>query len=97
MLSKDNYIEQDMKIDDTFLNYQKILIYELLNNEGLKYIFDYNDIPTSNIVSLKNQKIEILNNPQLQSSNTKSSKILPFRVGFLSGCYFSRGGEQLIE
>ena len=51
MLSKDNYIEQDMKIDDTFLNYQKILIYELLNNEGLKYIFDYNDIPTSNIVS----------------------------------------------
>ena len=75
MLSKDNYIEQDMKIDDTFLNYQKILIYELLNNEGLKYIFDYNDIPTSNIVSLKNQKIEILNNPQLQSSNTKSSKI----------------------
>ena len=75
MLSKDNYIEQNMKIDDTFLNNQKISIYELLNNEGLKLIFDYNDIPQSNIVPLKNQKIEILNNTQsLQASTTKGVK-----------------------
>jgi hypothetical protein len=75
MLSKDNYIEQDMKIDDTFLNNQKISIYELLNNEGLKFIFDYNNVPQSNIVPLKNQKIEILNNNHpLQSSSTKTSK-----------------------
>ena len=75
MLSKDNYIEEDMKIDDTFLNNEKISIYELLNNEGLKYIFDYDDIPQSNIVSLKKQKIEILNNnQQLQTANTKTNK-----------------------
>ena len=75
MLSKDTYIEQDMKIDDTFLNNQSISIYELLNNEGLKYIFDYNDIPQSNIVSLKSQKIEILNNnQQIHSSGTKINK-----------------------
>jgi hypothetical protein len=30
MFSKDNYIEQDMKIDDTFLNNSKISIYECL-------------------------------------------------------------------
>ena len=75
MLSKDNYIEEDMKIDDTFLNNEKISIYELLNNEGLKYIFDYDDIPQSNIVSLKKQKIEILNNnQQIQTANTKVNK-----------------------
>ena len=75
MLSKDNYIEEDMKIDDTFLNNQKISIYELLNSEGLKYIFDYNDFPQSNIVSLKKQKIEILNNSQPSiNSNQKTNK-----------------------
>ena len=75
MLSKDNYIEQDMKIDDTFLNNQKISIYELLNSEGIKYIFNYNDISTSSIVSLKKQKIEILNNnQQISQSNLKTIK-----------------------
>ena len=33
MISKGTYIEQDMKIDDTFLNNQSISIYELLNSE----------------------------------------------------------------
>ena len=73
MFSKDNYIEQDMKIDDTFLNNSKISIYELLNNEGIKYLFDYNDIPQSNIVPLKKQKIEILNNNVVQIQRTSSN------------------------
>jgi len=73
MLSKDNYIEEDMTIDDTFLNNQKISIYELLNNKGIKYIFDYEDLPTLTTVSLKKQKIEILNN-QPKMVNTKVYK-----------------------
>ena len=73
MLSKDNYIEEDMTIDDTFLNNQKISIYELLNNKGIKYIFDYQDLPTLTTVSLKKQKIEILNNQQ-KMVNTKVYK-----------------------
>ena len=73
MLSKDNYIEEDMTIDDTFLNNQKISIYELLNNKGIKYIFEYEDLPTLTTVSLKKQKIEILNNQQ-KMVNTKVYK-----------------------
>ena len=75
MLSKDNYIEQDMKIDDTFLNNQKILVYELLNIEGIRYMFGYEDIPISTIVSLRKQKIEILsNNQQAPTINLKTNK-----------------------
>ena len=75
MLSKDNYIEESMTIDDTFLNNQKISIYELLNKEGLKYIFGYDDIPQLNTVPIKKQKIEILNNSQqIQISNSKLNK-----------------------
>ena len=70
MFSKDNYIEQDMKIDDTFLNNSKISIYECLNNEGIKYMFDYTDNPKSNIVPLRKQKIEILNNNNVQINHS---------------------------
>ena len=75
ILSGDNYIEQEMIIDDAFLNYEKISIYELLNNKGIKYIFDYNDINQSNTVLLKEQKLEILNNNQNQTQSIKTKKI----------------------
>ena len=75
MLSKDNYIEEDMTIDDTFLNNQKISIYELLNSKGIKYIFDYEDLPTFTTVSLKKQKIEILNNQQ----KTVNAKVFKYK------------------
>ena len=72
ILSGDNYIELDMIIDDTFLNNEKISIYELLNNKGIKYIFNYTDIIQSNTILLQEQKLEILNN---QNNNIKNKKI----------------------
>ena len=41
IVSNDNYLKGDLLIDDTFLNYQKVYIYEMLNSEGIKYIFNY--------------------------------------------------------
>ena len=60
-----------MIIDDTFLNNEKISIYELLNNKGIKYIFNYTDIIQSNTILLQEQKLEILNN---QNNNIKKKK-----------------------
>ena len=78
ILSGNTYVEQDMIIDDAFLNNEKISIYELLNNKGIKYIFNYNDLNQSNTVLLKDQKLEILNQNtqnQNQSIKNKQSKL----------------------
>ena len=75
ILSGDNYIEQDMIIDEAFLNNEKISIYELLNNKGIKYIFNYNDILNTTTVLLREQKLENLNNNENQSQNNKNKKI----------------------
>ena len=75
ILSGGNFIELDMVIDETFLNKEKISIYELLNYKGIRYIFNYNEIATSNTVLLKEQKLEILNNNQTQTQNMKNKKI----------------------
>ena len=44
--------------------------FEWLNNEGIKYMFDYTDNPKSNIVPLRKQKIEILNNNNVQINHS---------------------------
>ena len=75
ILSGGNFIELDMVIDETFLNKEKISIYELLNYKGIRYIFNYNEIAISNTVLLKEQKLEILNNNQTQTQNMKNKKI----------------------
>ena len=41
IISRNRYINQNLIIDDTIDNYGHIEIYELLNYEGIKYIFNY--------------------------------------------------------
>lgn len=40
MISKNKYIKDDAVIDDTFLSYEQVYIYELLNYEGIKKFLD---------------------------------------------------------
>ena len=44
ILGNNRYIKQDSIIDETFLNFEQILVYELLNYEGIKKIFGYDDL-----------------------------------------------------
>ena len=44
IISKNRYINPNLIIDDTINNYGQIEIYELLNYEGIKYIFNYQNL-----------------------------------------------------
>ena len=58
VLSKNKYVKLDSVIDETFLNFEQISIYELLNYEGIKKIFGYEDLK---------EKANILEKQDLQS------------------------------
>ena len=44
IISRNRYINPDLLINDTFENFESIQIYELLNFEGIKHIFKYEDL-----------------------------------------------------
>ena len=44
ILGNNKYVKMDSLIDETFLNMETIYIYELLNYEGIKKIFGYDDL-----------------------------------------------------
>ena len=44
IIGNNKYIKQDSLVDETFLNLEQIFIYELLNYEGIKKIFGYDDV-----------------------------------------------------
>ena len=44
IIGNNKYIKQDSLVDETFLNLEQIFIYELLNYEGIKKIFGYDDL-----------------------------------------------------
>ena len=58
LLSKNRYIKEDSIIDDTFLSYSQVYIYELLNYEGIKKIFGYEDISKCTALELKKQDVQ---------------------------------------
>ena len=74
MISNDNFIKGDLIIDDTFLDYQLVFIYEILNSDGIKYMFNYNISPKTNILYLNQQKIENENNNPIVIENRKNNK-----------------------
>ena len=43
ILSNGNYIDTDLIINDCIIPNQEILVYELLNTEGIKKVFEYNN------------------------------------------------------
>ena len=44
ILGNNKYIKMDSLIDETFLNFEEVYVYELLNYEGIKKIFGYDDL-----------------------------------------------------
>ena len=44
ILSRNRYINPNLTIDETIENFGRIDIYELINYEGIKYIFNYQDL-----------------------------------------------------
>ena len=44
ILGNNKYVKMDSLIDETFLNFEEVYVYELLNYEGIKKIFGYDDL-----------------------------------------------------
>ena len=44
IITKNKYVKLDSIIDETFLNFEQVFVYELLNYEGIKKIFGYDDL-----------------------------------------------------
>ena len=58
MISKGKYINEDLKIDETFSNNNTVFIYELLNINGIINICNYEDKEKLKIIPLKKQEIK---------------------------------------
>ena len=58
MMSKNKYIKEDILIDETFLSLEEVYIYELLNYEGIKKIFGYEDISQYKALELNKQDVQ---------------------------------------
>ena len=57
IISRNRYINPDLIINDTLDNFDPIEIYELLNFEGIKHIFKYQDLSVNMPLPITNQEI----------------------------------------
>ena len=87
MTAKNKYIKEDAIIDETFLSFEQVYVYELLNYEGIKKVFDYEDIKNIKALPLNKQDVQDMidvideeyesnNNLTLFSENEKNSSSL---------------------
>ena len=87
MYSKNKYIKEESIIDETFLSFEQLYVYELLNYEGIKKVFGYDDIKNiaalqlnkqdvQNMIDIIEEEIESNNNLTLFSQNEKESSSL---------------------
>ena len=58
MISKDKYIKEESVIDETFLSFEQVSIYELLNYEGIKKVFGYEDLNSYTALDLHKQDVQ---------------------------------------
>ena len=58
MFSQGKYISEDYIADSTFTNFNVVNVYEILNFEGIKNIFDYEEYKNWKAMKLNEQKIE---------------------------------------
>ena len=58
MISKNKYIKENAKIDETFLSFEQLNVYELLNYEGIKKVFGYEDLKGFNALELNKQDVQ---------------------------------------
>ena len=57
-----NYINDSLQIDECFISYQTIAVYELLNFNGIQKVFNYNDLNNIQIKDLEKEKIPLMLN-----------------------------------
>ena len=60
MTSNGKYINEDLIIDETLINLNRVFVYELLNYKGLINIFDYHKLEKEKILPLKNQQVNYI-------------------------------------
>ena len=58
MISKGKYINEELKIDETFSNFNIVFVYELLNINGIINICNYKEKENIRILPLKSQEIQ---------------------------------------
>ena len=58
MISKNKYIKENAIIDETFLSFEQLNVYELLNYEGIKKVFGYEDLKGFNALELNKQDVQ---------------------------------------
>ena len=58
MISKTNFVPENLIIDETFLPFQQVFVYELLNFEGIKKVFGNDDIENNKVLPLNKQNIK---------------------------------------
>lgn len=79
MISEGKYINEDLIIDETFSNLNLVFIYELLSIKGIINIYDYEIFERYNILPLKDQKVNNLDNEKkskkITISNNKNNKL----------------------
>ena len=101
MISKNKYIKEDAIIDETILSFEQLNIYELLNYEGIKKVFGYEDIGSfkalplkmqdvQNMIDINEEELESNNNLTLFSENEKASSSL-----YLSSDYDAKNNSKL--
>ena len=62
MFSQGKFISEDYIADSTFTNFNVVNIYEIINFEGIKNIFGYNEYKNWKAMTIKEQKIQSDNN-----------------------------------
>ena len=76
---RNNYINPELIIDDTINNYGQIEVYELLNFEGIKNVFKYQDLAENIPLAINDKEINFalnINQTYLKDDNESLREIL---------------------
>ena len=77
MFSKGKYISEDFIADSTFTNFNVVNVYEIINFDGIRNIFNYEENMEWNILELNKQKL---------SENNSKKSLEKGKKKFLTNC-----------
>ena len=69
IISNNKYISQNLLIDDTLQSKKEIEVYELLNFEGIKKVFNYTDLVNCTASGLNNEELNSVINNENENEN----------------------------
>jgi hypothetical protein len=69
IISNNKYISQNLLIDDTLQSKKEIEVYELLNFEGIKKVFNYTDLVNCTASGLNNEELNSVINNENENGN----------------------------